>query len=219
MLSLCATPETSAATRLTPRPNGSRAELRQLRHLTKNALQRILAQVLEAPGLERSAAGRSLARDIERRIRLSAAISDALFGFTQSPEPLPARLRTLSRSVVDLYADPAQMIRLDVAVSAVLPRPLEQVVLQIAHELIGNAVKHGLHMRLLGRLEVRLEIEAEGIAVLTVANDGWPLDGELALGDGLDVVAELATSCGGAMRIKNGMPTTIEVRLPVADRT
>ncbi|MDA8049773.1 MAG: hypothetical protein M0002_07180 [Rhodospirillales bacterium] len=222
MLSLSATRANALAAlptgRAAARPRDGSTDLRQLRHLTKNALQRILVQVREAPGLGASAAGRSLAREIERRVKLSAAISDSLFGLTQCPEPLPERLRTLCRSVVDLYADPAQIIRVDVVVGGILPGRLEAVAVRVVHELVGNAVKHGMHMRLIGQILVRLDYDAEGYAVLTVENDGWPIDGELAMGDGLHLVAELAASAGGRMRIRNGTPTAIEVRLPASAR-
>lgn len=195
-----------------------RTELRQLRHLTKNALQRILVQVMEVGGTEKSAVGRSLAREIERRIKLSAAISDALFGLTRSPGTLYERLGMLCRSVIDLYADPAQIIHLELSVKTNLARRLEPTVLGIAQELVGNAVKHGLHMRLLGRIRVSLENGGEGCAVLSVANDGWPIEGELAEGEGLQLVSELAGAVGGRMRIAAVKPVRFEVRLPLGER-
>lgn len=195
-----------------------RTELQLLRHLTKNALQRILGQVLETPGIEASPAGRALAGEIERRIKLSAAISDALFGLTQSPGTLSARLRSLCQSVIDLYADPAQMIGLEVTVECSLPGALEPNLLGIVQELVGNAVKHGMHMRLMGRITLHLESDPHGSALLTVANDGWPIGDERAAGEGLELVAELAAAVGGRMEIGAGAPTTIEVRLPLASR-
>ena len=55
-----------------------------LRYQTKNALQRIIAQCAQA-GLRRTATGAALADDVQRRIILSARISDALFGLTAEP--------------------------------------------------------------------------------------------------------------------------------------
>ena len=203
------------------RPDHESSEFRQLRHQTKNALQRIMIQVLEAPGLRESRDGRRLANDVARRIELAAAISDALFGFTGSLEPLPARLRSLAESVIALYADATQIIRLEMAVADFCPpgrstgRPTgsEDAILRIAHELVGNAVKHGMHMRLLGRITVRLAGEA-GMAVLSVANDGWPMEEPACLGDGLALVEELACAEGGTVRIRTRPQTLIEVRLP-----
>lgn len=195
------------------RPGHESSEFRQLRHQTKNALQRIMIQVLEAPGLRESRDGRRLADDVARRIELAAAISDALFGFTGSLEPLPARLRSLAESVIALYADATQIIRLEMEVADVCPRGREDAVLRIAHELVGNAVKHGMHMRLLGRITVRLAREA-GIAVLSVANDGWRMEEPACFGEGLALVEELAHAEGGTVRIRTRPQTLIEVRLP-----
>lgn len=219
MLTLCATRNKAPGHLADRRPPAAGAsELRQLRHHTKNALQRILAQVLEAPGLLDNARSQCLARDIERRIKLSAAISDALFGLTRAPGPFAARLQTLCRSVVDLYADPAQIIRLDVTLEAACPPGNESLLLRIVHELVGNAVKHGMHMRLIGRITVRLAEDLDGWAVLSVANDGWRLDDKVSMGDGLDLVDELAAALGGTMRLRAEPITTVEVRLPLSRR-
>jgi len=195
------------------RPGEESSEFRQLRHQTKNALQRIMIQVLEAPGLGESREGRRLANDVARRIELAAAISDALFGFTGSLEPLPARLRSLAESVIALYADATQIIRLEAAVADFCPRDREDTILRITHELVGNAVKHGMHMRLLGRISVRLAREA-GMAVLSVANDGWRMEEPACFGEGLALVEELARAEGGTVRIRTRPQTLIEVRLP-----
>jgi two-component sensor histidine kinase len=199
------------------RPDHESSEFRQLRHQTKNALQRIMIQVLEAPGLRESRDGRRLANDVARRIELAAQISDALFGFTASLEPLPVRLRSLAESVITLYADATQIIRLEMAVADVCPpgRPTgrEDAILRIAHELVGNAVKHGMHMRLLGRITIRLAREA-GMAVLSVANDGWRMEDPACFGEGLALVEELARAEGGTVRIRARPQTLIEVRLP-----
>ncbi|HTU52511.1 MAG TPA: ATP-binding protein [Acetobacteraceae bacterium] len=172
-----------------------------------------MIQVLEAPGLHESREGRRLADDIARRIELAAAISDALFGFTGSLEPLPMRLRSLAESVIALYADATQIIRLEVAAADVCPPDREDVILRIAHELVGNAVKHGMHMRLLGRISVRLAREA-GMAVLSVANDGWRMEEPARFGEGLALVEDLVRAEGGTVRAKTRPQTLIEVRLP-----
>jgi two-component sensor histidine kinase len=196
------------------RPAEESNEFRQLRHQTKNALQRIMIQVLETPGLGESWEARRLAHDIARRIELTAAISDALFGFTRSLDPLPARLRSLAESVMALYGDPTQVIRLEVAAQDGWLRSQEDAILRISHELVGNAVKHGMHMRLLGRISIRLAREAGGVAVLSVANDGWRMEEPARFGEGLELVEELARSAGGTVRLRTRPQTMVEVRLP-----
>jgi two-component sensor histidine kinase len=181
-------------------PTEGDVAFRQLRHHTKNALQRILCQVAMQPGLTDTPAGRILARDMERRIHLVAAISDALFGFTRAPESLETRLQGLGRSVIELLSDPGQLIALDVAVDGLCPAALEETVVRVAHELIGNAVKHGMHVRLVGRIELRVR-NAGGETRLTVADDGWGYAAQPAPGEGLSVARILAEQHGGEVRM------------------
>jgi hypothetical protein len=61
---------------------GDDIDLRQLRHHTKNTLQRILGLIAQAPGLCDTPAGEKIAQELEYRIALSANISNALFGLT-----------------------------------------------------------------------------------------------------------------------------------------
>jgi hypothetical protein len=64
---------------------GEDIDLRQLRHHTKNTLQRILGFIAEAPGLCDTPAGEKIIQELEHRISLSAKISNALFGLTDTP--------------------------------------------------------------------------------------------------------------------------------------
>ena len=114
--------------------------LRQLRHHTKNALQRIMIQVADCPGLARDPAGRALVADLERRIQLSARLSDALFGLTHAPAPLGMRLDELGQSMVELMSDGDQVIALTTRTVGACPATLDDVLVRIAHELVGNAV-------------------------------------------------------------------------------
>jgi two-component sensor histidine kinase len=191
-------------------------EFRQLRHQTKNALQRILMQVLEAPELSGSRAERRLADDIARRIELSANVSDALFGFTKRPAPLPLRLRSLSESLFGLYTDGTQTIRLQVVVadSASMSHRRQDTIVRMVHELVVNALKHGMHMRLVGHISIRIDTRADGTLLLVVANDGWQINAGSSLGDGLGIVRELAQAEGGDMRIITRPHSTFEIRLP-----
>ena len=43
---------------------------------------------------------------------------------------------------------------------------------RVAHELLGNAVKHGMRARLVGRIAARV-VSDEGRVLLTVTDDGW----------------------------------------------
>ena len=177
--------------------------MRLLRHHTKNALQRIIAQVSSTP-LRATEVGNALADEIERRVCLSARVSDALFGLTEMPKPLPARLGDLCRSVVDLMADQTQTITTIVDVRGACPTHLVPAVLQIAHEMITNAVKHGMHMRLTGTIAITLRCDqSDGrrfSVVLCVRDDGWGPDKPCA-GEGLTVLQEIASSHGGTVEL------------------
>jgi two-component sensor histidine kinase len=194
---------------LPPRPRAEDGEVsfRQLRHHTKNALQRIICQVSLQPGLNATPAGRALARDLERRIHLVAAVSDALFGLTRAPGPLEVRLRWLGESLIELLCDPGQLISLDVAVDGVCPGVLEETVVRVAHELIGNAVKHGMHVRLVGRIAVQVSTQAETTR-LTVSDDGWGYANHPVAGEGLSVARILAEQFGGSLHMRRERDAT-----------
>ncbi len=189
---------------------------RQLRHHTKNTLQRVLSEVATCPGLKASAAGRALASDLERRIMLSATLSDALFAVVTRPRPLATRLEALTRAAVDLMADPDQIITTTVTVIGELPALRADLLVRAAHELVGNAVKHGMHVRMVGRIEVLVRA-GEGLVEMTVADDGWGLGDCLARGEGLRIAHLLAHEQGGRLVLErtHGM-TVATLTLPHA---
>lgn len=180
-----------------------RLSLRQLRHLTANVLQRILNEVAQQNELRSTAKGRRLCEDIERRILLSAALADTLFGMTREPGLLPARLRGLGEIVTGLLGDLDQVLSLDVAVEGQCPAVLEEVVLRVAHELLSNAVKHGMRMRLVGRIRVGLASGPRGTR-LVVADDGWGDCHRPGHGQGLGLVRGLIAPFGGTLAPLSG---------------
>jgi two-component sensor histidine kinase len=188
-------------------PTEDAVAMRQLRHQTKNALQRIIAQ-LDKTELRDTPAGAALADEIERRIFLTARISDALFGLTECPGPLQSRLTSLCDGVVALMTDIEQTIQTEVSVNGACHPGYEQTVIQVAHEMVANAVKHGMHMRLVGRIDVHFRAgRPDGSAILTVSDDGWgPAPGTEG-GDGLPIMRALAERHGGTVSLdrQNGL--------------
>ena len=181
--------------------------MRHLRHQTKNALQRIIAQVAQTD-LRATADGNALADDIERRIFLSARISDALFGMTESPPPISQRLTALSEATVALLADRDQAIAVTAAAAGRCPPAYEATVLQVAHEMVVNAVKHGMHMRITGQIAVRLFADARGRTALLVRDDGWgPC--AAAAGEGMPLMQALAASLDGRVSLSRNDGWTI----------
>ena len=173
--------------------------MRQLRHQTKNALQRIIAQIAAA-NLRSTSAGAQLADELERRICLSAKVSDALFGLTANPGRLGDRLTALCDATVKLLALQEQTIAVTVTVTGRCPQVLDATLVKVAHEMVGNAVKHGMHMRLVGRIDVQVRSSPSGSIVLRVCDDGWGPMGD-RVGEGLPIMQCLAEAERGRITI------------------
>ena len=116
-------------------------------------------------------------------MRLSSTVSDALFGVMSRPGPLQQRLQRLCEATVELMGDPDQLLRLEVAADPAVPASLDETVLRIAHEYVGNAVKHGLYARSVGAITVRVERVRRAVRV-TVLDDGWGFKGRAGAGRG-----------------------------------
>ncbi|HUN39295.1 MAG TPA: hypothetical protein VMU81_03300 [Acetobacteraceae bacterium] len=192
----------------------SESDFRQLRHLTKNALQQVMLQIEHAHDLKTTVRGSRLLADLQRRILLSAYISDALFGITGSAASMSERLRVLSESTVRMLADGAQAIRLDVEVTGDCPEPLQQLVLRIAHEFVANAVKHGMRRRVAGAIRVGFYTRTDGCVALVVSDDGWGFRTSPDAGDGLRIAGDLAASAGGTISLRRSCVTVAELELP-----
>ena len=188
-------------------------DLRQLRHHTKNTLQRILGLIADSPGLCDTPAGEKIARDLEYRIGLSASISDALFGLTDAPASMAERLRRLAGAMVDMMRDGDQVIRVGVSVRGCCPAAVRDTVLRSAHELIGNAVKHGMKGRPAGRISVRLVSDEDG-TTLTVVDNGWGFSGKPRSGEGLALARSFAARHGGSLSIDGEDGTVATLELP-----
>ncbi len=189
-------------------------DFRQLRHLTKNALQRILAIISEAPELDGIQAGRSLGEDLQRRILAAAKLSDALFGLVNQPGRLRDRLLEMSGGLIDLLADDAATIKVTVTGHCSPSAGHDDLLVRVAHELVGNAIKHGMHQRLLGEIQIDLLEDAGGIT-LTVADDGWGPARENVSGQGLSIVDALLRVVDGSYGLRRvGRRTVAEVGIP-----
>lgn len=179
--------------RVVPRLRGTdSADLvsRQLRRFTLDAL-RLLHHRASRPGVK---SGRVLAVGLKRDARLIAAISDVLLGQAPRPEPLERSLPRLCGSIVALLSDVGQVIALDVRAGGRCPDAprdsgtLRDTVLRVAHELVGNAVRHGMHAHASGRIEVRLRAGSAGTA-FTVLDDGRGCATSTSLGESLSLAA------------------------------
>ncbi len=192
----------------------SECDLRQLRHHTKNVLQQIQLHIADAQGLRTTVCSSWLLADLQRRIRLSAEISDALFGLTRCPASMSERLQALSESMIGMLADGAQMIRSEVTMAGVCPEALRQMVLRVAHEFVGNAITHGMRNRLTGTVSVHLATHVDGCTTLVVTDDGWGFDNCQKAGDGLNIAADLAAFAGGTVSLLRTHVTVATLELP-----
>ena len=173
------------------------AAFRQLRHQTKNALQRILCVVHGNAALGETADGRALIEELHRRIRLTVAISDALFGLTASPAALAVRLRRLAGDMLRQRAEPGQRVALDVRVEGGDgPGWLDDMVLRVAHEMLDGARMQGLRGRLHGAVTVTLTVLADR-TWLTVSDDGAARRVRDDDDGGVSLMRELVRAQGG----------------------
>ncbi len=186
---------------------------RLLRHHTKNALQRILAQC-ENVNLRATREGAALSDEIQRRIMLSVNISDALFGMTTAPANFEDRIKTLVNCTVSMLCDPSQKIRTETEIIGQCPRPLATLVLQVTHELVGNAVIHGMYRRSIGRIHVSLRVSSNARLHLAVEDDGWgPKDA--VPGEGSVILTELVRGYRGSISLtRRGTLTTAIMSIP-----
>jgi two-component sensor histidine kinase len=179
----------------------SDADFRQLRHLTKNTMQRILLLISQNPGLRSTPAGRALSQDLQQCIVTAADLSDALFGFVEPSSSLGGRLLNVSNRLVQLLGEDAATIRLVLSVQGHGFGRYDDTLVRIAHELVGNAVKHGMHQRLRGDIRIQVEEEPEHIALI-VTDDGWGPPQGSANGEGLSIVDALLRPLNGRCQLR-----------------
>ena len=189
-------------------------DLRQLRHHTKNALQRIMGLIAEAPGLYDTPEGERIAHLLEDRICRSAAISDSLFGLTRAPGSMTQRLRSLCDNLIEMTREPHQRIGHAISVRGDCPAHLRDAVLRTAHELILNSMKHGLRGLPSGRITIRLETIQGSRTVLTVMDDGRGFTNIPHDGEGLNLARGFASQHGGYIRLRSENGTIAVMTLP-----
>jgi two-component sensor histidine kinase len=113
-------------------------------------------------------------------------------------------------------ADMEQTIETEVVVTGSCPEPLTSVIVRVAYEMLCNAVKHGMHMRLVGRITVRVRSNWDGSMTLLVSDDGWGPTGE-SEGEGLPIMRAIAQEQGGVVSINRvDNETVARLHLPIA---
>ncbi len=177
------------------------AAFQQLRHQTKNALQRILCLVHASAELAETPAAQAMIEELHQRIRLTAAISDALFGLTAMPAQLAVRLRRLASDVLLQLAAPGQCITLEVQVEGCGgPAWLDGTVMRVAHEMLSEAILQGLQGCPHGSIAVTLTVLADRTR-LRVSDDGVARHGRGDGDGGFTLMRDLARPQGGRVWI------------------
>ena len=192
-------------------------QIRQFRHLTKNTLQCMMTILSGAPELNGCEAAQALRERLQGRILASARLSDALFGLTREPGTLRERLLALSENLVVLLAGDRAAVDVAVTVQGMPARGHDTLLVRLAHELVGNAVRHGFHERASGTIALDVR-EAAGGIVLAVTDDGWGFPpGGLQAGEGLSIVDVLLLGVGGRRTLERaGSRTVATVELPTS---
>ena len=185
-----------------------KAAFRQLRHQTKNALQRLLSIIDAAPELQGDE--RSTLRDsLQLRILVAADLSDALFGFQREPGDLTNRLERLCLGMVALVAENGARITVSVSVEGSCPARLHSFFVRLAHELVGNAVKHGMYQRTHGTIGVHLRSTAS-VTRLVVDDNGWGCGHSgFEPGEGLSIVQAMLRELDGTFAIARSTEQTV----------
>jgi two-component sensor histidine kinase len=132
------------------------------------------------------------------------------------PTPVEARLEGLTEAIVELLRDGAQTIRTEVKVVGTCPEPFVPVVLQVAEEMVDNAVRHGMRLRLVGYILVSLWASPGYRVNLTVRDDGWG-PGAAEPGEGHSIIAGLAGQFGGSVSLTRNGPWTVAA-MTIPDR-
>jgi nitrate/nitrite-specific signal transduction histidine kinase len=128
--------------------------------------------------------------------------------------PVDHRLRWLTEATVALLSEEAQTIQTEVRVAGGCPEPLVPVVLQVALEMVDNAVRHGMRLRLIGRVDVSLWVFPGYHVNLMVLDDGWG-PGAAQPGDGLSIMASLAGQFDGTVSLRRkGSWTVATMTMP-----
>jgi len=184
----------------------------ELDHRVQNALQ-MTASLLR---LQLADVSDPVAREaIETAGRRVSAIGNVHRIGAQAAQ---GNLAAVARSVcADLIV--LDKVRPDIRIDAeeiVVPAHKAALVALILHELVTNAVKHGLQRRARGRLTIDVHRRSDGLAALSVSDDGPPLpmSGEHRVGLGLRLVGGLADQLGGTFEVIR-QPKSFRVAFPI----
>lgn len=151
---------------------------------------------------------------VEQVARDALAEARALVARTAAVPSEPAFAAAVERLVERFRAQGRAAIELDTAaVAGELDREAQVVLLRCLQEGLSNAAKHADA----DRIEVRVDVKADGAASLAVADDGRGFEPDApGAGFGLDGMRERVALAGGTLQVEStaGRGTTLRVHLP-----
>ncbi|HSE39419.1 MAG TPA: histidine kinase dimerization/phosphoacceptor domain -containing protein, partial [Acidobacteriota bacterium] len=194
--------------------------LKEIHHRVKNNLQ-VIASLL---GLQSSniydPAVRALFKDSQDRIRAMALVHEKLNGSENLSEiDLGIYIEDLANDLLHSYGLSREKITLNVTVHGVL-LSLERAIscAMILHELISNSMKYAFPGEKTGKIEISLNEESPGLAVLKVSDNGVGFPKDLQVGKtkslGLRLVSLLTKQLQGTMSIIRNNGVSFHLMFP-----
>ena len=197
--------------------------LYQLRHQTKNLLQAITLTLADTHARTPTEI-QDVVESLIARVHVTAAMSDVLFGATRPQSTFEVVLRSLCESVVLAFGHPECRVVIEKRHDETCPTALQRVILRAAHEMVGNAVKHGWHNRErrddggIDDFPIRVRLRRRSSFVALIVRDGgagFPTGVELRSGGGSRILDHLAREVGGRISRRNAYGAVVRLVVPV----
>ena len=194
--------------------------LQEIHHRVKNNMQ-VMASLLNLQ-LARlhDSRDKKLVQESSRRIETMARVHEQLYASRDLARvDMQPYVTELVERLVRTYGSEEQEVRAHTDVDDIR-LSIERAVpcAQILHEVITNALKHGLRERESGNLTVAFKYASDNSLVLSVHDDGDGFTSEhMPTSDslGLKLIELLSRQLDGAHAFTNHLGTTFELRLPV----
>lgn len=190
--------------------------LQELHHRVKNNLQLVASLLsLQAPAAAQASARQTLA-SCRGRVRTMALVHESLYRADGlAGVPLRGFLSTLANQVLASHGD-ATRHAIDVDVRADVNLPMDTGVPcgLIVHELLTNALTHGLPAPRRGRVEVRVQASPPNAVTIDVVDEGVGMSGKPE-GLGLRIASTLANQIGARLTRSTELGTRIRLEIPL----
>ncbi|WEJ32760.1 histidine kinase dimerization/phosphoacceptor domain -containing protein [Devosia sp. SD17-2] len=183
--------------------------LLEIHHRIKNNLQSVLSLV------RTQVRNPDILAEIEPRIAAMVSVHEHIYrniDFVQAP----ARSYITDIASKVIYAS-SEQIRLETAIADVdLPSEIVMPIGQLVNEAIINAVKYGYPDGRSGTISIRMEVDASGMADLSIHNDGDPLPERKASGIGRRLMESFAAQARGTLHTASSADgVTVSLRFPL----